>query len=84
VGSSIKRINRKIEISDRKQRRAAAQESLRTAEAVLSRMKKECSVCGTLFDPKAPGALDSWHISVSEDSTTLTCSSCKVDQSGVQ
>ncbi|NDC23968.1 MAG: hypothetical protein EBZ49_07545 [Proteobacteria bacterium] len=84
MGSAIKRINRKIEISDRKLRRSAAQESLRSAEAVLSRMKKECSVCGTPFDPKVPGTLDSWHISVSEDSTTLTCSSCKADQSGVQ
>lgn len=51
----------------------------------VTEMKKECSVCGLNFDPSAPGALDSWHVTVAPEGARLTCPNCnrlQVDPTG--
>lgn len=41
-------------------------------------MEKTCRSCGKMFDPKSPGALDSWLVTVGHDSSFLTCPECSV------
>lgn len=42
----------------------------------VAEMDKWCRACGSQFDPKVPGALDTWHVTVGPDGSFLTCPSC--------
>jgi hypothetical protein len=42
----------------------------------VAEMDKWCRACGSQFDPKVPGALDTWLVTVGHDSTFLTCPEC--------
>ena len=39
-------------------------------------MDRACKSCGSQFDPKVPGALDTWLVTVSPELTYLTCPEC--------
>lgn len=44
----------------------------------VTEMSKECRTCRSVFDPKAPGALDMWHVTVESAGAFLTCPDCFV------
>jgi len=84
MGSVTRKIGRKQELAEREQVRRVARESIRQMEAALSRLSRKCSSCDAPFDPQDPVSLDRWHISVTHDSTVLTCPECKDRESVVQ
>jgi hypothetical protein len=72
MGSSIRKIERKAVVANRKH----VQKALRDAESMLGRMRKNCSECNLPFDAKSPGALDTWRISIKGEFSMLTCPEC--------
>lgn len=42
----------------------------------VTQMNRACKSCGKQFDPKIPGALDTWLVTVGPDSSFLTCPEC--------
>lgn len=42
----------------------------------VSQMDKTCGTCAMQFDPKVPGALDTWLVTVGPTGSFLTCPSC--------
>lgn len=72
MSSSLKRIKRAHELS----RRKAAAKAMKFMERAVNNIPKECSTCSATFDPKVPGALDAWHVSLSQESTMMTCPDC--------
>lgn len=77
MSSSLKKIKRSHDLM----RRKAAVKAMKTMERVVGNMPKKCYTCDVCFDPKVPGALDSWHISISQDATLMTCPVCWANRS---
>lgn len=42
----------------------------------VTQLDRICKSCCSQFDPKVPGALDTWLVTVGPDSTFLTCPEC--------
>jgi len=42
----------------------------------VTQMDRACRSCGSQLDPKVPGALDTWLVTVGPDLTYLTCPEC--------
>ena len=42
----------------------------------VTQMERACKSCGKQFDPKVPGALDTWRVTVGPDASFLTCPEC--------
>lgn len=42
----------------------------------VAEMDKSCRTCGSQFDPKVPGVLDTWLVTVGPGGSFLTCPGC--------
>jgi len=79
----VSNIERKIKRRQELQIRKASSKSMRAMEKALNSMPRSCSNCYKGFDPKSPGALDTWNVTVGPSGMTLMCPIC-VASSSVQ
>lgn len=77
MSSSLRKVKRAQEVAKRK----LADKAMRHMQRAMNNMPKACSTCAAEFDPKVPGALESWHVSLSQDATLMTCPDCWTKQS---
>jgi hypothetical protein len=80
MSSSLRKVKRAQDIT----RRKAAEKAMKFMERAVNNIPKTCSICNMPFDPKVPGALDTWHVSLSQDSTSMICPTCWVQRGIVQ
>lgn len=73
LGRSIRRKKAKAE---KKAAKKQAKATMKHAQEVIDGMPTECSTCYADFDRAVPENLDTWHISVSHGSVSLTCPKC--------
>ena len=82
MGSTLKRISRKEEVA----RRKSSNKAMKLVTQSIINMPKSCAMCKAHFDPKSPGALDTWHVKMSKVNTVksfLICPNCWHEEESV-
>ena len=70
--SSIKSPQRNRDKAARKE----ANKKLKALERIVNVTEKKCKICSQIFDPKVPGALDTWMIQSGQNGAYFFCPDC--------
>jgi hypothetical protein len=77
-------LNEKYEKKKSRVKKKHLARAMAQVERQIAMAPKECATCCAPFDPSAPGALDSWHCTVSTTGAALKCPECqRVSGAGV-